>query len=798
MAPRVPTLPAARGPLGLVLLAVLLAGSGRAEKPVFGLSSARPWSAAAAAGLAMDGEGRVLQVERSGGGWVARESSVAGRVDEPSRGEGAARVFPLARGFLIAETDPTGLWRTLRRVSSEARSIEFPPPAPGLRAPVFASEGDTWFAAAADTGVRWWRSDDAGGSWREGARPALSAGATPVALVARRDGVFMLAEAGGLRPLLRHAGGAWTMIPVPADFPADGGMELFSSGAEHLAFAEHGGTRVRLWHPVTRAWVAHEFPPGVAAAGAAFAGGRSALAVTKGEGAALTLGVLAVETRRPHFGAANYGALAAYLAGMMVLGVYFMRRVRDARGYHLAGGRIPWWAAGISVYATTLSSITVLAMPAKSFATDWTFLLAPLTILLLVPVIIRFYLPFFRRLRVASAYEYLERRFSYSLRAYASVAFVSFQLGRVAIVTYLPSLALATVCGLDLTVCVLLIGVLCTVYTVLGGIEGSIWTSVLQAGVMLGSALACLLAVLQGAGGDPVALAAEAWADGKLRLVDFSWSLAQATTWIIVAGNLVNNLVPYTSDQSVIQRYLTTTDEAQARRAIWLNGFLSFPSAALFFALGTGLYLFFKHHPAALHPDIAGESILPFFIAGHLPAGFAGLVVAGIFAAAQSNVSSDLNSGATALVTDFVERFRPGMPERARLNWARGATAALGVVTTGVALALTRLEIRSFLDAYISLVGLMGTGLAAVFALGIFTVRVNAAGAFAGVAVSAAALGWLQGSGLVHFFWYGLTGFSTCVATALLVSAVTGGGRPGLEGLTIWTTPVRERGGAGR
>jgi SSS family transporter len=428
-----------------------------------------------------------------------------------------------------------------------------------------------------------------------------------------------------------------------------------------------------------------------------------------------------------------------------------------------------------------------MTMPAKSFATDWTFLLAPATILLLAPVVIRFYLPFFRRLQVASAYEYLERRFHPGLRAYASLVFVCFQLGRVAIVTYLPSLALATVCGLDLVTCVLLIGGLCTVYTVLGGIEGSIWTSVLQAGVMCGAAVCCLAFLFGGAGGSLAALASEALADGKLRLVDFSWGVAHASTWIIVLGNLLNNLVPYTSDQSVIQRYLTTTDEAQARRAIWLNGLISFPSAMLYFAIGTGLYLFFKHHPAALHPSVSGDSILPFFIAEHLPAGLAGLVVAGIFAAAQSNVSSDLNSGATALVTDFVERGRPGLSAAARLRWARGVTAGLGVATTGLALLMTTREVGSFLDTYIALVGLMGTGLAALFALGIFTVRANAAGAAAGVLVSAAALLVVRQATPLHFFWYGIVGFGSCFLTALAVSAATGGCRSRLEGLTLWT-----------
>ena len=757
-----------------------------ATPPAFTVDGA-PWSGGPR--FALDGRGERLELAVGPGDWTARVTAPGGSESDAVRGKGTpGPVLPLAAGFLVAEIDAAGDWRGLYATAGAA----VPVPAAGARQPVLAAgAGDELFAAAVQDGaVRIWRRSSAGAGWVEEHRPPVPADARPLALVVSGDGLVLAIAAGAQWSLWRRAGGVWREYAGPTDGPVPVALVAARVGAAHLGFAASGEPGpLLLWHPVTRAWAAHALAAGVIPAGPAAGAG---LAATSGPAGARAAGVLALAPRRPVFGAFNYATLFAYLAGMLGLGVYFMRRARDSRSYFLAEGRIPWWAAGISVYATTLSSITVLAMPAKSFATDWTFLLAPLTILLLAPVIIRFYLPFFRRLEVASAYEYLERRFSFALRAYASIVFVCFQLGRVAIVTYLPSLALAIVCGLDVVTCVLLIGGLCTVYTVLGGIEGSIWTSVLQSAVMLTAALLCLGAVLGGVGGGAAALVGEALADGKLRLFDWSWSAVQATTWIIVLGNLINNLVPYTSDQSVIQRYLTTKDEAQARRAIWLNGLIAFPSATLYFALGTGLYLFFKHHPAALHPAIAGESLLPFFVADHLPAGLAGLVVAGIFAAAQSNVSSDLNSGATALVTDFVERGRPGLSGRARLRWARGTTAGLGVVTTGLALLLTTLDIRSFLDTYIALVGLMGTGLAAIFALGIFTTRANAAGALAGVVASGAVLVWVQQATRLHFFWYGIVGFATCGAVSLVVAAVTGGQRRPLAGLTLWTLPPRD------
>ena len=143
-----------------------------------------------------------------------------------------------------------------------------------------------------------------------------------------------------------------------------------------------------------------------------------------------------------NFGWLNWAVLIAYLLMMIALGYYFMKREKGAEDFFKGGGRIPWWAAGIRIYATMLSAITYMAYPAKAFATNWTYYPMLVTILIVSFPVIRYYLPFFRRLNVTSAYEYLEHRFNAPLRLMASALFIIFMVARMALVLYLPSLAL--------------------------------------------------------------------------------------------------------------------------------------------------------------------------------------------------------------------------------------------------------------------------------------------------------------------------------------------------------------------
>jgi len=491
--------------------------------------------------------------------------------------------------------------------------------------------------------------------------------------------------------------------------------------------------------------------------------------------------------RKTHFQTLDYGVLAAYLLALVGIGFYLAPREKSTDDFFLAGRRVPWWAAGLSIFGTQLSAITFLSIPAAVFATDWVPFLANMCIVLVTPVVVYFYLPFFRRLNVTTAYEYLEKRFNLAVRLFGSVSFILYQLGRMGIVVLLPALALSAVSGIGVTASILIMGVLATFYTVLGGIEAVIWTDVLQVFVLMGGAVLCLWVMAAGTEGGLPGLVAQGAADRKFHLANWTWDYTSMALWVVVLGNFLGVLVPYTTDQAVVQRYLTTRDEKAAARSIWTNAVLSVPSSLLFFGIGTALYVFYKSQPGLLDPALQNDAIFPAFIARELPAGVSGLVIAGVFAAAMSTLDSSMNSIATAVVTDFYRRFRPNAADRSCLRLARWLTGILGALGTGAALLLAALNIRYLWFFFTSMLGLLGGALAGVFALGIFTRRANGVGAFVGGAAGIAASAFACYGTHVHFYLYGAIGVVVAFTVGYVASLAFPRAAQPLDGLTAFT-----------
>ena len=572
-----------------------------------------------------------------------------------------------------------------------------------------------------------------------------------------------------------------------AVFGGDDGSLFFRQ--QELA-ANHPGFPQRLltYHTVTDRWAdAGETPFSHVTTTAVE--WRGAAAIPSGEdrpghrSPAVWLGEPKVESAA--FGWIDYAALTLYLGSLVAMGVFFSRRERSTEDFFLAGRRVPWWAAGLSIYGTQLSSISFIAIPAKVYATDWVYFLLQMTIIMVAFPVVWIYLPFFRRTNLTTAYEYLEQRFNVSVRLFASAAFVLFQFGRMAIVLFLPSIALSTVTGLNVYLCILLMGVLATIYTVLGGIEAVIWTDVVQVFVLLGGALlsvGIILGRIDGGLGELISLGA---AHGKFHMFNWSWDFTTAAVWVVVVGNFFNNLIPYTSDQAVVQRYLTTRDEKAAARSIWTNAALLLPSTLILFTLGTGLWAFYRDRPELLNPNLPADSVFPLFIAQQLPAGIAGLVIAGVFAASMSTLDSSLNSVATALTTDFYGRFRSAATDQDKLRLARRLTALLGAIATGASITLATFNVGSLWDTFQAAMGLFGGSLAGLFALGIFTRRANAMGALTGAVASIVILAYVQQRTPTHFFLYGMVGVLSCVIVGYLASLFTRQDDKPLEGLTL-------------
>jgi SSS family transporter len=495
-----------------------------------------------------------------------------------------------------------------------------------------------------------------------------------------------------------------------------------------------------------------------------------------------------------HFVAMDYATLGGYLLLMVGMGIFFSLRSKSTDDFFLGGRRVPWWVAGISIRATQISSIGFMAIPAKIFSTNmayfWGLIGTPLACLL----VIYFYLPFYRRLKVTTAYEYLEQRFNVESRLMGSLLFILFQLGRISIVMYLPAVALSAVTGIDIFVCIVVAGVLCTIYTVLGGIEAVIWTDLLQAIVLFGGAIFIFVTALVATDGGVGGFFDIAGRYDKFHSIDWTWDMTVTAIWVIVVGEFFMKLVTYSSDQAIVQRYLTTKDEKEAVKSIWANiGFAVF-WWTMIFMLGAVLFGFYQTRPELLDPRIRTDAIVPLYVAQRLPAGISGLVIAGIFAATMSTVDSGMHSIATSFITDIYRRFRPGRPDRVYLFWARVVTVMLGLFATGVAVWMAVTDIKSIWDLFMSLLGLLSGGLGGLFALGIFTRRGNGVGGLVGLIASALILYWVKTHTSMHFFLYAGTGFVSCMIIGYMVSLIVPVRKKNLAGLTIYDMGRREDG----
>ncbi len=514
-------------------------------------------------------------------------------------------------------------------------------------------------------------------------------------------------------------------------------------------------------------------------------------------------------TTMPRLRTPDLVVIVAYLLGVFGVGVWFTFRNRTTDDYFRGGKKVPWLVAGCSIFATMLSSITYMAIPSKAFAQNWIYLVGNFMILGVAPIAIYVALPFFRRIDATSAYEYLEKRFSRSLRLIGSGSFTLFHVFRIGIVLALAALALSRIIPLTPVQCVVVMGVLSIAYSTLGGIEAVVWTDTVQTLVLIAGALICLVVAWTGAAPGSLESAVEA---GKFQMVTWDFGPLSFTTmalWVVILGSFGQNIASYTADQAVVQRYMTTSTARQAARSIWFNGLMAIPAGLLFFGLGTALWMFYLSRAEQLDPAMAPDAILPLFISQHLPTGLAGLVVAGIFAAAQSTVSTSMNSGATTIVTDFLRPLLPQWSDRKFLGTARCMTLAMGTSGMVTGLLFVNPRIQSLFDEWIQILGLFLGVLAGLFALGATSRRANAAGGLIG-ALSAIAVvsvvflaarhpalagfdlrAWLDHLPgppvyLISGYLYAIAGILICYGVGWVASVATGGPRKSLQGLTLY------------
>jgi SSS family solute:Na+ symporter len=470
------------------------------------------------------------------------------------------------------------------------------------------------------------------------------------------------------------------------------------------------------------------------------------------------------------FGSLNILVLVIYFGFLVWIGYHFSKRQKNTDDYFRGGGRVPWWAAGLSIFGTALSAITFMAIPAKSFATNWAYIWLNASILVSAPLVVFFFIPLYRRLKITTAYEYLEIRFNLVLRLAGSISFILFQIGRMGVVLFLPAIALNVVSGIDIYICILLMGGLSLLYTFMGGIEAVIWTDAMQVVVLLGGAVLSLILITLNLENGFSGVIQTAVQDQKFAAFDMALDLRKPTFWVILFGGLFSSFATYGTDQTMVQRYLTTSDMKGAKKSLWTNIILTVPATLLFFFMGTALYAFYKQNPGNLDMGLQnGDSIFPWFIVNELPDGIVGVMISGIFAASMSSVSSSINSAATSYSSDIHFRFRPQAANQG-LRIARIATIVMGVSGTLFALFMASWEIKSLWDVFNKVLGLIIGSLGGLFLLGVLFRKAHAKGAMIGFVISLLVQVYIATFTHIHLMLYTASGVLTCVLAGGLFS----------------------------
>ncbi len=482
----------------------------------------------------------------------------------------------------------------------------------------------------------------------------------------------------------------------------------------------------------------------------------------------------------------DYLVIACYFLFIATIGMIASRRQKSSADFSLAGRNVPWWVAGISMFATGASAISFMAIPALAFSTNLVFLFPIIIYVFAYFVQSRLIFPLLRRMEITSTYEYLERRFNRTLRLIASAQCIVFQtFGRASVVLVLPSLAISATTGISVYVSVVLMWAITTVYTAAGGFQAVVYTDVFQ-GLLKFFAPLCMIGLcIFTIPGGPKEFVNIGMLHHKFDFALMTWDATLPAVWILFIATFMGGTIVQAGDQPTIQRVFSSP-EKEVRRVAAMSAVCGVLISVVTNVLGIAIFSYFHANPAKLDPLAQNDKIVPLFVIQALPHGFVGMVIAAIFASAMTTVASSMNSSATVFTEDFYMRFRPDATDKRRVLVLRVSSTIVGLVALGIALLLATLNLKSLMVTWSIISALLGGGIVGVFSLGMFTRRANGFGAVSGAIISIVVTACVKFYTPLHW--------QTLIPIAILSCMVTGyffslfsPQRKDLLGLTIFT-----------
>lgn len=413
-----------------------------------------------------------------------------------------------------------------------------------------------------------------------------------------------------------------------------------------------------------------------------------------------------------------------YLIGITIFGGTFFRKNKTSAAFTLGNQNIPAWVVTLSIFATFVSSISYLALPGNAYLGNWNAFVFSLSLPLAGLIAIRFFVPLYRKVNSPSAYTYLEQRFGPWARIYASASYFLTQLMRIGTILYLMALTIHSVLGYPIAPVIIITGMLVMIYSLLGGIQAVVWTDAIQAIILMAGALLCIVFLLFDMPEGPAQVFEIGAANKKFGLGSPGFDLSESTFWVVLVYGIFINLQNFGIDQNYVQRYIASRSDRDAKRSALSGALLYLPVSLLFVFIGTALFAYYNGGPGTLSEELrsagSGDGIFPYFIVNELPAGITGLLIAAIFAAGMSTVSTSYNSMATVFLTDYYQRFfkRTATDRQAmRVLYISSLLISIG----GVSIALAMINVKSALDTWWKLASVFSGGMLGLFLLGVFS-----------------------------------------------------------------------------
>lgn len=490
------------------------------------------------------------------------------------------------------------------------------------------------------------------------------------------------------------------------------------------------------------------------------------------------------------FGILEYTILIVYVLGSVAFGLWFARSQKSLEGYFLAERSAPWWAVSISIISSDISAISYMGCAALVFTGDLTYSLGALVQPLAAIFVAYFFVPFLAKLKLFTIYQYLELRFNVGVRTVASLLFMLTRGSHLSVALYAASIALSQVLGIKILLCLLILGGLTTVYTVLGGMKAVLWTDVVQFFVLMGGLIAALFGVAMAfhwnigqiwhiAANTPHT--AVPWLGNKIdtvahtRFLNLSPTLVQMTTLAVMLNVFTGVIGSYGSDQVLVQRYLAAGSKKEMAKSLVVGGLITLPINVIMYATGIFFVAYYYHFLGQPGYAWVGtltdpNRVMAHFITHGIPGVLGAIVVAGLFAGTTSSFAAGLNSLSTATYIDFITRFSKKKEESAKksIYLAKAVTLAWGIIIILGALLIGGRD--TIIQILAKVMSPFSGPLLGMFLLGILFRRANSFGVTTGAIFGALATIFVTYFTKLHWLWYFIVGSMGCVAFGYAMS----------------------------